>query len=86
MIFKDLPKYCYGVDLPLSFLAGSQASKEDRSFSSCSPTTAVTSSNARLVIGLDLCRLAADPGQSSSVDELEGVERAEPLKRRDGKH
>lgn len=27
MIFKDFPKYCYGVDLALSFLAGSQAQR-----------------------------------------------------------
>lgn len=34
------------------------------------------------MIGLYLCRLAADPGEYQSVDGLESVERAEPLKRR----
>lgn len=46
----------------------------------------MTSSDARLEIGLDLSRLAADPGEPLSADVLEGVERAEPLKRMDGKH
>lgn len=60
------------------------ASREARSLSSCYPTTTSISYNTRLTIGLYLCRLAADPGEPQSADVLESVERAGPLKRRDG--
>lgn len=58
------------------------ASREARSLSFCYPTTTSISYNTRLTI--DLCQLAADPGEPQSADVLESVERAEPLKRRDG--
>lgn len=64
-LFKDFPKYCYGVDLVLCFLAGCLASREARPLSARYPPAAALSYDTRLTTGLRSCRLQPSRGNLS---------------------